>query len=74
MEPFLFLGGLVVVLLLLARSRLGGRALSPDEQSTMERGRPIGYGQAIHPPGSPNNVDAAYGGGKVAPTHHDQSS
>lgn len=61
MELPLFLIGVVVVLVYLARGRIGvGR--TQRERDSVEGNRPIGYGEFIAPPGTgPGaNVNAPY--------------
>lgn len=52
MEPFVFLIGVDIVMLWIARDRIGGRSRSPDEQSDFDANRPRNYGGSVAPPGT----------------------
>lgn len=52
MEPFAFLAGAVIVMLILVRGRVGGSKESPAERLSREAGRPLNYGEFVAPPGT----------------------
>ena len=62
MEPFVFLIGVVMLMLWTARDRIGGRSRTPSEQRDFEAHRPINYGEFVAPPGTApsTGVDAPF--------------
>ena len=52
MEILVFLVGITIVMLWIARDRIGGRSRTPNEQSDFDSNRPIGYGEFVSPPGT----------------------
>jgi hypothetical protein len=52
MELVVFLVGGFILMLWIARDRIGGRSRTPSEESDFEGNRPIGYGEFVAPPGT----------------------
>lgn len=62
METLVFLVGVVILMLWIARDRIGGPSRSKTEERDFEGHRPIGYGAVVAPPGTSRaaSVQAPY--------------
>ena len=58
METLVFLVGVVILMLWIARDRIGGPRRSPSEERDFEGHRPVGYGASVAPPGTARGASA----------------